>query len=500
MKRASEQPRWLISTLSLLLAACTLLVYFQVRSHDFLRIDDTDYVVHNANVCTGLSADNVTWAFTRSHSSNWHPLTWISHMVDCELFGLNAGAHLLVNVGFHIGSTLFLFLVLRRLTNSIWRSLLVAGLFALHPLHVESVAWVAERKDVLSAFFFMLTLWAYTGYAQVKGRPQAARPAAARKAWLYYAAALLCFALGLMSKGMLVTLPFVLLLLDFWPLRRFQQGRVLPIVLEKMPFFVLTILCSVITFVVQQKSGAVVALEHVSLGERVSNAVVSYVEYLRLMIAPSGLSVFYPPKAVAGWEIGLSLALLVAVTAVGLKTWRSHPYILTGWFWYLGMLVPVIGIVKVGDQAYADRYTYLPSIGIFLLVAWAAGDLVTHWRSLRKPMAVAWVTVLCVLALLTHRQASYWKNTWLLYSHASEVTTNNFMAMMVMGTLLAEEGKTQEGRALIDAGLRIAPGHPDMNSGLGLMLLAEKKFAEAQPYFERALAKVPDLQQAQYGL
>ncbi|MGE5799469.1 MAG: glycosyltransferase family 39 protein, partial [Syntrophaceae bacterium] len=392
----------------LVLALVTLAVFWQVRDHEFINLDDEQYVTQNPHVRAGLKAGGLAWAFTTTHASNWHPLTWLSHMLDSQLFGMNPAGHHLVNLLFHVANTLLLFLVLNRMTQALWQSAAVAFLFALHPLHVESVAMVAERKDVLSTFFLLLTLWAYFVYTRSPGIVRMIPVVA-------------FFALGLLSKPMLVTLPFVLLLLDYWPLGRTaapertiphplptpgvespgkkkkqkkkQTGESPPappvreepsaaaaipwaLVTEKIPLFVLTILSSIMTFHAQLTGGAMSSLDDIPLLKRLGNALISYASYIVKTVFPQGLAVFYPyPASLPAWQVLGSAALIGAITFFAVRFRKRIPYALVGWLWYLGTLVPVIGIVQVGMQSMADRYTYVPHIGLFIAVVWGVGEL-----------------------------------------------------------------------------------------------------------------------------
>ena len=353
----------------LALAACTLAVYWQAQGYAFINYDDNDYITQNPAVFRGLSWGALKWAFTESLASNWHPLTWISHMADCQFFGVTAGAHHMVNVVWHIANAILLFLVLRLMTSRLWTSAFVAGLFALHPLHVESVAWIAERKDVLSTFFWFLTTWAYTGYARRGGAHR-------------YMITLSLFAIGLMAKPMLVTLPFVLLLLDYWPLARFaDSAKMRVLIVEKIPFLALTAASCVVTFAAQFKE-AVAPVDDLSVVQRLLNALVSYFDYVRMMFWPSRLAILYPLSVEAQWWKVVVAALFVCgVSVLAFRLRRSHPYLITGWLWYLGTLVPVIGLVQVGNQSLADRYTYVPLTGLFIIVAWGVSDLIDRKKN-----------------------------------------------------------------------------------------------------------------------
>lgn len=370
--------------ISLFLVMAILAVYLQVRNHDFINFDDDLYVTINPHVQAGLTLDSITWAFTSTRASNWHPLTWLSHMLDCQIYGMNPGQHHLTNVLFHILNTLLLFFVFMRMTKDLWQSGFVAALFALHPLHVESVVWLAERKDVLSTFFWMLTLWSYVRYVERSGLNR-------------YLPVLFFFILGLMAKPMLVTLPFVLLLLDYWPLKRFRLGSsedgqdcrperfYLGFIWEKIPLFLLSAGSSVITYMVQKSSGAVSTLAVIPVHVRIANAIVSYVSYIGKMIWPHNLTILYPYlKSIIYWQVVGAGLLLAVITVVVFRMMKTKPYVAVGWFWFLGTLVPVIGLVQVGLQAMADRYTYVPLIGLFIMVAWGVPDILGKWRYKKK--------------------------------------------------------------------------------------------------------------------
>src|SRR5436190_1589936 len=436
--------------LCVLLSVVTLAVFGSVFHHDFVDYDDQDYVTENPHVQAGLTWEGVWWAFGEAHAANWIPLTWLSHMLDCQLFGLRSSWHHFTNLILHIANTVLLFLVFRRMTATMLPSAFVALLFALHPLHVESVAWVSERKDVLSGFFFMLTLWAYT-----KSKVQSAKaeepqssidnPASSAAVPLsiihtpssiFYGLSVFFFTLGLLSKPMLVTVPFVLLLLDYWPLERFQITNhksqiknLVPLLLEKVPFFALALVSSIITFKVQRQGGAMVLMESFPLKMRLANATLSYSRYLLNAFWPTDLAAFYPmPVAWPVWEIAGSLLILCVLTALALRHFVTRPYLAVGWFWFLGTLVPVIGIVQVGIQSMADRYTYIPLIGIFLMLVFGAVDLFQRQPEWRLGLGICGSAAVAGCALLTINQANYWRNTATLFEHALGVTTDNAVA------------------------------------------------------------------------
>ena len=488
------------------LAVITLALYWPVHRHDFINFDDRDYVTENPTVRAGITWQGVQWAFGGSHASNWHPLTWLSHMLDCRLFGLKPGAHHMVSLGFHIANTLLLFLALNQMTRAVWRSALVAALFAWHPLHVESVAWVAERKDVLSAFFFMLTLWAYARYAEVQSLKSKVQSQETRNtqyatrstlhAPRYYVLSLLFFALGLMCKPMLVTLPFVLLLLDYWPLRRFELKTLdfrlktlLPLLLEKAPFFALALAVGIVTLLAQQT--ATQSLEQWPLGSRLANALTSYSAYLGKMVWPKNLSVFYPHLPVLAWHVALSALFLACLTILCLRQARSRPWLLVGWLWFGVMLLPVIGLVQVGWQSMADRYTYLPLIGVFIMLVWGAVALCPCSRSGRLALRVGATVVLGACLAVTRFQLTHWQDSLTLFSRALEVTTDNWLAHNNLGTELAEQGKVDEAAEHFRVVLQLNPACDDARNNLGRYLAERGKQDEAKAQIEAVLRRNP---------
>jgi len=458
---------------------------FTVFSHclwnGFVNYDDPDYVYENPAVLAGLTAEGARWAFTTGHAANWHPLTWLSHMADIELFGLRPWGHHLGSVLLHAINSALLLLALHAMTGSLWRSAFAAAVFALHPLRVESVAWVSERKDGLSGLFFMLTLLAYLQHVR---RP---RP-------LSLAGVSVLFALGLMAKPMLVTLPFVLLLLDVWPLGRMTSLRVVPrLVIEKAPLFALAVASSVLTFFAQRAGGSVERIEVLPMAERLANAVTAYATYLAKMLWPAGLSFFYPyPASVEAALLAISLVVLAAVSVTCLLTFRRFPYLAVGWFWYLGTLVPVIGIVQVGFQSMADRYTYIPLVGIFMALAWGMADLAGRVRYGRQVLLAGLTVVLIVLAGLTRVQAGYWKDSATLFSRALAVTRDNFIAHTNLAAALFEKGDNQAAMDHAREALRIKPTYVPAMSNLGLGLMRQHRYAEAAGLFRQALAYDPD--------
>ncbi len=474
--------------IALLLALLTLVLFLPATRFSFINYDDNDYITANPPVQAGLSLAGVKWAFTTMHASNWHPLTWISHMADCSLFGLNPGGHHLVNVLFQCANTVLLFALLLRLTNALWPAAFVAALFAWHPLHIESVAWIAERKDVLSTFFALLTLLCYTRFVQEKNR---------RDLWL----ALLFFAFGLLSKPMLVTLPCVLLLLDLWPLQRLPRGTwrvadVWPLVREKIPFFALVVAACLLTIMAQSQSvrgdTAVVSLEIVPLHYRLKNVPVAYTEYLLKLAWPAKLSAFYPlADRIPAARAATAVATLLLISVVAFWRRRSQPYLVVGWLWFLGMLVPVIGLVQVGGAAMADRYSYLPGVGIFIMVAYAARDLAGKFSATKNLLAVAAVLVLGGCLWATDKQLPVWQNSEMLFRHALAVTSKNDIAHNDLAIALEEKGDLTGAATEYRAAIKIAPERHLLHNNLGNILGQLGQHTEALAEYREAIRLQP---------
>ena len=479
------------------LVVITWLVFGQTVRYDFVNYDDNEYVYANPAITSGLNPHGIIYAFSGRHARNWHPLTTLSHMLDCQLWGVRAGGHHLTNVVLHTIAVVLLFLVLQQMTGAIWQSAFVAALFAIHPLHVESVAWISERKDVLSAVFFTLTLGAYVRYVR--------SPSIGR-----YLTMSILFALGLMSKPMLVTVPLVLLLLDHWPLQRFAgRSSIKRLALEKIPLLALSAAGGFVTLWVQQSS--VAHTEELPLIWRVANGLVTYAIYLRQMIWPVGLAVFYPHHGdqLPIWEIGLAIVLLGLVSAGAIALRHQRPYLVTGWFWYLVMLLPVIGLIQVGSQAHADRYTYLPQIGLYLLLAWAITDALTSRFATgrirrgglqRRIVAVTASLAIIALAWCAHVQASHWRNGESLWGHALAVTSGNFMAHDGLGQCLANRGRLDEAIDQFQRALNIAPGYPEIETNLILALTRKGRTDEAITHLQTLLKEYPNNAQAHYDL
>lgn len=459
----------------LALVAATLAVYIQTGAFDFVNYDDPDYVTNNPHVRDGITPDGLEWALTSGDAANWFPLTRLSHMLDCQLFGLEGGRHHLTNVLLHALAVLLLFAFLCQATGARWPSAFVALVFALHPLHVESVAWVSERKDVLCALFWFLALWTWVRFTIQPSRSR-------------YLLALACFGLGLMSKPMIVTLPFLLLLLDLWPLRRGFHVR------EKLPFFALSAASAVVTILVQQGSGAVEALATVPLALRFENAAVSYAVYIAKTFWPSGLAVFYPyPLNLPAWQPVLAALAILAVSAAVWILYRRHPYLAVGWLWYLGTLVPVIGLVQVGSQARADRYMYVPMVGLTIMLAWGAVDILRKWPAAKTGIAVLAVAGCAGCVPLTWIQAGYWRNSESLFVHALAVTQDNALAEHNLGSYLLDvPGRLPDAIRHLQAALRINPDSASAHSDLGSALAKGGQAQAAVPEFQAAIRLNPD--------
>jgi len=501
---------------SVFLAVIVWIAFGRALNHDFVGYDDQSYILRNPRVTNGLTLDGIQWAFTHVHVTNWHPLTTISHMLDCQLYGLQPWGHHLTNILLHAAAAILLFLALRQLTGSFWPSLLVAAVFAVHPLRVESVAWVSERKDVLSGVFFMLTLWAYARYARGNVRSS-----------FWYMTVTVLFALGLMCKPTLVTLPFVLLLLDYWPLgrvrpssssRRGETASAWPrrntwswLVIEKVPLFVLSAASCVATLLAQKQ--ALDLSIKAPLLERLGNALISYDVYVGQMIWPAHLAVLYPyPEGNLKVPQVIVALLLLLIISVAFFLWRKrYPFLLIGWLWYLGMLVPVIGIIQVGSQVRADRYTYLPQIGLYLLVAWGAAELFQRWRRSREVLAAAAVLVIMALTTRSYFQTSYWRDTETLWRHAIASTPNNYIAHTNLAQTLTHAGRFAEAIAECQEALKIKPDFAAAHNNLGVALLRDKQSGdgalghdgavdEAIEQYREALQINPDFTQAHKNL
>ena len=504
-------PAWLPA---LLLALATIALYWPVTRHDFINYDDDLYVTANVHVQNGMTLENLKWAFSSVVLGNWHPLTVLSHMLDCQLFGLQPWGHHLTSLLLHALNTALVFLLLRTLTGAVWRSLLVAALFGWHPLRVESVAWVAERKDVLSAGFGFLSLLCYARYARGaetgSQRPEVGgrRPGVNLHSFSYWFA-LLFFACGLMSKPMLVTWPFVMLLLDYWPLKRFAGGQLkvagppapnlqpstfnFQLLTEKIPFFVLAAAASMVTYLVQKQEGAVMSVDHFPPGARLGNALIAYGRYLGKTFWPADLAVFYPHPG--DWplaEVLLAGVLLAGISALVLVKRRRHPSWLVGWLWFVGTLVPVIGLVQVGEQAMADRYMYVPSVGVLMLTVWGGYELTRSWRHQVISLALAGAAAIILCGALTRQQLGYWQDSETLFRHALAVTQNNHIAHFNLGAALNEKGQTENAIRQFQEVILLKPDYADAHYNLGNALSEQGRTDEAISQFQEALRLKPD--------
>ena len=476
---ASKPSRWTSFGVVILLVAIIWAVFGQTFRHQFINYDDPLYVLDNAHIHAGLQWSGIAWAFTHVHSQNWHPLTSISHMLDCQLLGVNAGSQHLVNVFFHSVAAALLFIFLRQATGSIWRSAFVAAVFAIHPLRVESVAWIAERKDVLSGAFFMATLIAYVAYTRNQNTGR-------------YLTMSILFACGLMSKPMLVTTPVVLLLLDYWPLRRFEQSTMAKLLIEKIPLFALSAGSVVMTLWAQ--GFALGSTEFLPLKWRLTNAVFSYFEYVRQMFWPHDLIPFYvhPEDRLEIWRLALAVVVLVLITTIAFVRRRQNPYLIVGWLWYLVMLIPVIGIVQVGLQGHADRYTYLPQVGLYVAVTWLVWDLTKDWRLRKAVLNSAAIAVVATLSILSWKQTAHWRDTETLWRHTLAVTPDNDVAHAGLGGILFVRGQIDESIEHYESALRLRDGNVAAHFGLGRALAVEHKTDPAIFHFQKALSIQPD--------
>jgi Tfp pilus assembly protein PilF len=487
---------WLIY---LVLALVTMALFLPSVKHDFVNYDDQGYVTQNLHVQSGLTWDGVVWAFKSGEDSNWHPLTWLSLMLDYQIFGLKPGGYHFANVLLHTANTLLVFGVLLRMTGAVWRSAIVAALFGWHPMHVESVAWVAERKDVLCAFFWLLTMWAYTAYVKKPGTKN-------------YLLSLLCFTLALLSKPMAVTLPFVLLLLDYWPLQRIsnfkfqisndtgdaaraQKGiSFMRLLREKAPFFALTLGSCAVTYLVQSKSGAVASLDLIPVGSRIANLPVAYATYVLKLFWPVDLAILYPlPQTWPDWEVGGATLFVLGTSAVAVQLAKKLPALPVGWLWFLGTLVPVIGLVQVGSQAIADRYSYLPSIGLFVAAVWGMAALTSAWQSQKQMCSAVAGAALAACCWGTFVQLQYWQNGVTLFGHAIKVTENNGYAYTYLGDALIKAGNFQEGADDLSKAEQLQPRNPEVPARIGSAMMARGDVKSAITYYRRALELDPNL-------
>lgn len=471
-----------------LLSVVVFTAYWQVLGHDFVvYFDDGEYVTENMHVIGGPTWDSIKWAFTSFHSANWHPLTWISHMVDCRLYGMNATGHHLTNLLFHAANTILLFLVLTAMTGYFWRSAFVAALFAVHPAHVESVAWIAERKDVLSTFFWLLTMAAYFAYTR--------RPGLGR-----YFVVVLALAHGLISKPMLVTLPFVLLVLDYWPLKRFDQRSFRLLVVEKVPLFILSAMSAAITCIAQARGGAVGSFDEYSLGVRIANALTAYVGYVLKMLWPANLTAFYPHPGgdLPVWQVAASAIALAGLCLLVIRYGRRNPYLTVGFLWYVGTLIPVIGLMQVGGQAMADRYTYIPLIGLFIIAAWGIPEFLKGRGRVLIPAAACVITG--VLATLTYAQTAVWKDSETLFKHALRINPDNYAAHDALGLALIAQERFEEAETHFREALSLAPWYIMGRNNLGVAVASQGRLEEAISEYRTVLEADPSMDRAHYNL
>ena len=488
-----------LAVICLGLVVLVVWVFLPSLRNGFVNYDDNLYVTDNLQVQAGLSWQGLVWAFARIHGAGtyWHPLTWVSHMLDCQLYGLQPWGHHLTNLLLHAVNTLLVFFVFWRMTGAVWRCAFLAALFALHPLQVDTVAWIAERKNLLSTLFWLLTTWAYVRYGE-------------RPGWGRYALILLFFASGLLCKPALVTLPFVLLLLDYWPLRRFRLSTLNPepsttqqpatvgrLVLEKTPLLLLATASSLITLLAHQGLGMLDPASGFPMGLRIENAIVSYVRYLGKTVWPFNLAVFYPyPDAWPMSEVVLCSLLLVVVSGMAIRAARSRPYLFVGWFWFLGVLVPFIGLVQVGAQAMADRFMYVPVLGLLMPCLWGAAELTARWRHRRTVLAIVGTAAVAACGFATHFQVEHWRNGVTLFSHTIAATGNNALAECNLGNALGAQGHAQEAIPHLEEALRISPAYAEAHLNLGVALVTEGKIDEAIEHYRAAIKFTPNYAQA----
>jgi tetratricopeptide (TPR) repeat protein len=483
----------------LFLVLVTLGIYFQVGTFEFINYDTPTYVYENRYVKDGLTANGIKWAFTTLHFSNWHPLTWLSHMLDVQLYGLEPGRHHLTSVLLHVANILLLFGILRRMTGDVWRCSIVAVLFALHPLHVQSVAWVAERKDVLSTLFGLLTLVFYLRYVTYRGIGR-------------YLLMLLFFILGLMAKPMIVTLPFVMILLDYWPLQRYpfqivnkvnnadrSSDTIFFLITEKIPLIVLSAGSSLVTLIAQKVGGAVGSIETFPFNLRMANALTAYMSYILKLFWPVNLAAIYPYNwELPAWQVWAACFFITGISWISIKWYQSRPWFLVGWLWYLGTLVPVIGLVQVGTQAMADRYTYIPLIGIYIIIAWGLFDLLARWRYRKVALVTIAVALISVLMVVSWKQIGYWKNTVTLLKRAVELTGANYKAYNNIGQGLLMTGKTGEAIKHFKMALEINPRSAIAHFNLGLAFSEQGRLNEAFESCAEAVRIKPNFAEAHY--
>jgi protein O-mannosyl-transferase len=460
----------------ILVAVAILVVYWPVRNYGLISLDDIDYIMGNPYVKAGLTWDSFSWAMKDVHTGYWHPLAWVTHMLDYQLFGSRVGGHHWTNVIFHIANSILLYLVLRRMSGSAWKSALVAALFAVHPLNVESVAWVSERKNVLCTFFWFMGMWSYAYYVE--------HPTPYR-----YCLILVTFSLGLMSKPMIVTFPFTLLLLDYWPMGRLTSWKTFPrLVFEKMPLFILAAIVGIVTFLSSLHGDVTISIDKLPMGDRLANAGISYAKYLVKMFWPQNLVVFYPYKTeFSSFQISAAFLLLSVISCLAIFFAHKYRYVLAGWLWYLGTLVPVIGLIQVGKQAMADRYAYVPMIGLFIIIAWGIPDLLRGWPRRKIIFVVSSAAVISSLMICTVLQVRYWRNGVTLFEHALRADDMNSRAHYNLGIALTDMGKFKEAVYHFTYAMRLEPEYAGPYGYMGIALTGQGKTDEAIVYYEKAL-------------
>lgn len=474
---------WKNASVFLFLILGTITIYWPITGYDFINFDDPDYVYENPNVKNGLTQDGILWAFSfeKKKKTYWHPLTWISHMCDCQFFNTNAGFHHAINLFFHIANTLLLFSVLKRMTKSHWKSAFVATLFAIHPINVDTVVWVAERKNVLSTFFWILTMLCYSWYVNKKtiGR---------------YVLTVFVFGLGLLAKPMLVTLPFILLLLDYWPLDRiaFQKdkpGVLLKLIYEKIPFLLLSFASILVSMLSVFSYKNTISTEIVPINFRIANALISYIAYIGKLLWPSKLAVFYPyPQKFAGWQVGIAIVFLCGISTLMIWQRKERPYLITGWLWFLGTLVPVSGLIQTGLwPALADRWAYVPFIGLFIMIAWGIPSILKEGRFMKALLSISAGILLSLMAILSVIQIGHWKDSGALFAHAIKVTGENPVAHNNLGTYLMDNGRFHEAGTHFLKVLRLEPGNEEAHSNLGMALVKQGNPGAAISHFKKAL-------------
>ncbi|OGP49648.1 MAG: hypothetical protein A2Y79_04970 [Deltaproteobacteria bacterium RBG_13_43_22] len=472
------------------LTALTLVVYWQVQYYDFIDFDDNMYILENLHVQSGLTGRSILWSFKTTYTTNWHPITWLSLMVDFDLYKMNPAGYHWTNLLIHIANALLLFVFLQRTTKEVWKSTLVAILFSIHPLNIESVAWIAERKNVLSTFFWLLTMMVYVFYREA--------PSLKRYIWV-----VLTFALGLMTKPFLVTLPFILILLDYWPIRRISlefskkpagrhRWRDYGLIIEKLPLIILAGLSCFITVYAAQEGGAIKTLQKYPLDIRFLNALISYIMYLNKMIWPYNLAIFYPYEGKFNYfEVAAAFSLIFGISIFVLFTCRRWRYLFVGWFWYLGTMVPVIGLIQVGFHSMADRYAYVPLIGIFIMLTWGLSDLFSKFQVKRILVTITVLMVVAFFVVVSRQQLQNWKNSMTVFQHALKVTRKNYQAHFGIGNDLFSKGNIQGAIFHYQEALRYNPDHPDVRNNYGNILMGLGKYEEALDQYQRSLGIKP---------